>query len=68
MAASPAHFEIVAHRTPVEGIRYHGRLKVTDSDRVLWRTELYTTKDGVHACINVAKAYAAGAPVIEVVE
>jgi len=62
------HFEVVTHQTLYEGIRYHGRFKVDDSDAVIWRTELYTRKEGVYAAIELLADHAATAEILEVTE
>jgi uncharacterized protein YegP (UPF0339 family) len=62
------HFEVVTHRTLYEGIRYHGRFKLDDSDAVIWRTELYAEKDSVYAAIKVLAKNAKHAEIVEVEE
>jgi uncharacterized protein YegP (UPF0339 family) len=70
-AANKEHrmkFEVVTHQTPREGVRYHGRFKLPDSDQVIWRTELYAKKEGVYACIKLLAENAASAEILEVTE
>lgn len=62
------YFEVVTHRTLHEGIRYHGRFKLDDSEAVIWRTELYARKRGVYAAIELLVKNAADAEIVEVVE
>jgi uncharacterized protein YegP (UPF0339 family) len=62
------YFEVVTHRTPREGVRYHGRFKLADGDAVIWRTELYTKKKGVYAAIKLLAEHAATAEIVEMVE
>ncbi len=61
-------FEVVTHRTPREGVLYHGRFKLDDSEAVIWRTEMYRDKEGVYACINLLASNAATAKIYEVTE
>jgi hypothetical protein len=40
------HFEVVTHQTLHEGIRYHGRFKVDDSDAIIWAHRALHEKGG----------------------